>query len=155
MAALKYFLLKVDPVKNMMFNPKESIDFTGNTGPFIQYSYVRTRAILRKYQESFGELNYSSAIAPDLINSGELGLIQKLHDFPEVVEEAGKSYNPGILANYTFELVKEFSSYYNDYPVLREENTEIRNFRVALIGKIGEVVKMSMGLLGVDMVERM
>lgn len=155
MAALKYFLLKVDPVKNMMFNPKESIDFTGNTGPFIQYSYVRTRAILRKYQENFGELNYSTSIAPELLNAGELALIQKLHDFPEIVEEAGKSYNPGIIANYTFELVKEFSSYYNDYPVLREENAEIRNFRVALIGKIGTVVKMSMGLLGIDMVERM
>ena len=155
MAALKYFLLKVDPVKNMMFNPKESIDFTGNTGPFIQYSYVRTRAISRKYQESFGELNYSTSIAPELLNAGELALIQKLHDFPEIVEEAGKAYNPGIIANYTFELVKEFSSYYNDYPVLREENAEIRSFRVALIAKIGRVVQMSMGLLGIDMVERM
>lgn len=153
MAALKYFLLKVDPVKNMLFNPQESIDFTGNTGPFIQYSYVRTRAIMRKYQEAGG--NISASWGSVNMVAKEIELIKRLHDFPEVLQEAASGYNPGALANYTFDLVKEFSSYYNDTPILREENADVKQFRVALIVKIGDVVKDAMKLLGIEMVERM
>lgn len=154
MSALKYFLLKVDPTKNMLFNPKESIDFAGNTGPFIQYTYVRTRAISRKYKESFGELSALSC-APELLNRNEIQLIKKIYDFPEVVADAGKAYNPSLIANYTFELVKEFNSFYHDFPILREENPDLRAFRVMLSSKVGKTIELSMGLLGVTMVERM
>ena len=154
MSALKYFLLKVDPTKNMLFNPKESIDFAGNTGPFIQYTYVRTKAIARKYQENFGDVKLS-AIDPSLLSKLELTLIQKIYDFPNVLNDAAREYNPSLIANYTYELVKEFNSFYHDYPILREENEGLRAFRVTLSSKVGRIVEQGMGLLGVSMVERM
>ncbi len=154
MAALKYFLLKVDPIKNMLFNPKESIDFAGNTGPFILYTYVRTRAILRKFEENFGPISrrvdYNGPI-----NEVELNLLAKLHDFPLVLKESGNTYNPSLIANYTYELVKEFNSFYHDFPILREENKDLRTFRVQLTQKVGLVVRNSFKLLGINTVERM
>lgn len=154
MSALKYFLLKVDPVKNMLFNPKESIDFAGNTGPFIQYTYVRTKAIERKFKETFGELSEYLADGSAL-SKMEVQLIKKLYDFPEVVAESGRTYNPSLIANYTYELVKDFNSFYHDYPILREEKTDLRDFRVMLSSKVGEIIGRGMGLLGIEMVERM
>jgi arginyl-tRNA synthetase len=153
MSALKYFLLRVDPVKNMLFNPKESIDFNGNTGPFIQYGYVRTRAIGRKAGENW---SYAGSIPVDYsLHSQEVELIKKIHDFPSVVIDAAKSYNPGLVANYAYELVKTFNGFYHDCPILREEDDTLRSFRVALSLKAGEVVGDAMSLLGVRMVERM
>lgn len=154
MSALKYFLLKVDPTKNMLFNPKESIDFAGNTGPFIQYTYVRTKAISRKFQENFGELKLAD-IDASILSKLELSLIQKIYDFPNVLNDAAREYNPSLIANYTYELVKEFNSFYHDYPILREENEGLRSFRVTLSSKVGRVVEQGMGLLGISMVERM
>lgn len=154
MSALKYFLLKVDPVKNMLFNPKESIDFSGNTGPFILYTYVRTRAILRKFEENFGSLNRIVSYAGEL-EPLEVDLLQKLHEFPLVVEDAAKTYNPSLIANYTYELVKDFNSFYHDYPILRESNESKRTFRVQLSVKVGEVVRAAFKLLGINTVERM
>ncbi|MDZ4751160.1 MAG: arginine--tRNA ligase [Flavobacteriales bacterium] len=156
MAALKYFLLRVDPVKNMVFNPRESIDFNGHTGPFIEYGYVRTRAIERKmYELVKGEIqDLDTHLIGDLHNT-EKNLIVKLRDFPEVVGEAATRYNPSLIANYCFELIKEFNSFYHECPVLREENIAKRNFRVALSSKVGEVTARGMKMLGIDMVERM
>lgn len=148
--ALKYYLLKVDPKKNMMFNPAESIDFNGHTGPFIQYGYVRTRAILRKFNQEIKRNNWPETLSPE-----EKSLIVKLLDYPSEVETAGKTYNPAGLANYIFELVKTFNSFYQSNPILREENEMLKNFRVALSAKTGEVVKASMALLGIEMPERM
>lgn len=154
MSALKYFLLKVDPVKNMLFNPKESIDFTGNTGPFIQYTYVRTKAIERKFMDSFGELS-NGGVGAEKLSKMEVQLIKKLYDFPDVISEAGRTYNPSLIANYTYELVKEFNSFYHDFSILREEDIALRDFRVMLSSKVGETIGKGMGLLGIEMVERM
>lgn len=153
MSALKYFLLRVDPVKNMLFNPKESIDFNGNTGPFIQYGYVRTRAIGRKAGENW---SYAGTLPADYtLQEQEVELIKKVHDFPAVLVDAAKSYNPGLIANYAFELVKIFNGFYHDCPILREESESLRSFRIALSLKAGDVVADAMSLLGVRMVERM
>jgi arginyl-tRNA synthetase len=156
MAALKYFLLRVDPVKNMVFNPRESIDFNGHTGPFIEYGYVRTRAIARKMKELTGSDTLTTEFHElgDLHNA-EKNLIVKLHDYPEVVREAAHKYNPSLIANYCFELIKDFNSFYHECPVLREENELRRNFRVSLSVKVGNVVASGMKMLGIDMVERM
>lgn len=154
MSAIKYFLLKVDPVKNMLFNPKESIDFNGNTGPFIQYTYVRTRAIERKYIETFGNTQYVSPNSAQLSKT-EIGLIKKINEFPAALEEAAKSYNPSHLANYCYDLVKDFNTFYHDFPILREQDDALRAFRVALCKKVGETVSNCMDMLGIAMVERM
>lgn len=154
MSALKYFLLKVDPVKNMLFNPKESIDFTGNTGPFIQYTYVRTRAILRKYNESFGPLKPASPDASKLSRT-EIQLIRKISDFSDVLHEAAAGYNPSLVANYCYDLVKEFNVFYHDFPILRETDEALRDFRVDLSVKVGRTVEQCMQLLGIEMVDRM
>ncbi|MGB1032362.1 MAG: DALR anticodon-binding domain-containing protein, partial [Flavobacteriales bacterium] len=147
--ALKYFLLKVDPRKGMKFDPKESIDFLGNTGPFIQFNYVRTRALLRK---SGG---ISEAEFPTELHPSEKLLIKKLYDFETVITEAANSYDPAGLANYTFELAKEFSSFYNQCPILSAEDKISLNFRLQLASKTGDVIKQAMGLLGINMPERM
>jgi arginyl-tRNA synthetase len=156
MAALKYFLLRVDPVKNMVFNPRESIDFNGHTGPFIEYGYVRTRAIARKMVELSG----TDVLITDFeglqdLHLAEKNLIKKLHDFPEVIREAAVKYNPSLIANYCFELIKDFNSFYHECPVLREEDILRRNFRVTLSVKVGNVAALGMKMLGIDMVERM
>lgn len=154
MSALKYFLLKVDPVKNMTFNPKESIDFNGNTGPFILYTYVRTNAIRNKFHEMGGD--YSSfGLDSALLSAMEVELIKKMNDFPSVLQEAGEKYNPSLIANYCYELVREFNSFYHDFPILREANEDLKKFRVSLTVKVGEIVKNSMDLLGISVVNKM
>ena len=149
--ALKYFLLKVDPKKNMMFDPTKSIDFAGNTGPFIQYGYVRSQAILRKYGK---ELPKDFSLTMEM-NNYEKNIVQKIYEFVDVVELAGKTHSPAILANYSYELIKDFNSFYQNTNVLREENEDLKQFRVALAYKSGQVVKSAMQLLGIVMPERM
>ena len=152
MGALKYFLLKVDPRKNMMFNPAESIDFNGNTGPFIQYTYARIRSVLRKAAELGFEAGDYSAVIP---NEKEIALIQTLSDFPATVEEAGRSYSPALIANYAYELVKQYNQFYHDYSILKEEDPAVRSLRLALCHCVARTVKQAMGLLGINVPERM
>lgn len=152
MGALKYFLLKVDPRKNMMFNPAESIDFNGNTGPFIQYTYARIRSVLRKAAELGFEAGDYSTVIP---NEKEIALIQTLSDFPATVEEAGRSYSPALIANYAYELVKQYNQFYHDYSILKEEDPAVRSLRLALCHCVARTVKQAMGLLGINVPERM
>jgi arginyl-tRNA synthetase len=152
LGALKYFLLKVDPRKNMTFNPKESIDFNGNTGPFIQYTYARIRSVLRRSQEAgFERVDYSK-VEP---NEKEISLIQRLSDYPSTVAEAGRSYSPALIANYAYELVKEYNQFYHDYSILREEDAAVRSLRLALSEATSRVVRSAMSLLGIRVPERM
>ena len=154
LGALKYFILKVDPRKNMLFNPKESIDFNGNTGPFIQYTHARIRSVLRKAAEQgiqWGE----QADASIQLSETESNLIQYLSSFPNVVKQAGQEYSPALIANYVYELVKQYNSFYHDFSILKESDEAIRGFRLLLSQKIAEVIKSGMGLLGIDVPERM
>ncbi len=152
LGALKYFLLKVDPRKNMLFNPKESIDFNGNTGPFIQYTYARIRSVLRKAAEQGMVVTDYSAVEP---NDKEIALIQTLADFPATVQEAGRDYSPAVIANYVYELVKQYNQFYHDYSILREENAAVRSLRLALCDATSRVVRTGMSLLGIKVPERM
>ncbi|TWV14069.1 arginine--tRNA ligase [Bacteroidaceae bacterium HV4-6-C5C] len=155
LGALKYFILKVDARKNMTFNPKESIDFNGNTGPFIQYTYARIRSVLRKATEAGIQMASSiSGLAVDLTEKEE-GLIQLLADFPAVVKQAGEDYSPSIIANYAYDLVKEYNQFYHDFSILREENEDLKLFRLTLSDSVAKVVRLSMGLLGIEVPERM
>ena len=150
LGALKYFILKVDARKNMTFNPKESIDFNGNTGPFIQYTYARIQSILRKAE---GEI--AMANAEFSINEKEMALIQKLAEFPAVVKDAGVTYTPSVIANYVYDLVKEFNQFYHDYSILREENEAVKRFRLVLSANVAKIIRLGMGLLGIEVPERM
>ncbi|MEI8112286.1 MAG: arginine--tRNA ligase [Bacteroidia bacterium] len=154
LGALKYFMLKVDPKKNMLFNPEESIDFNGNTGPFIQYTYARIRSVLRKATDRDIELvrriNITSGIP-----AKELQLIKLISQFPVAIKEAGDNYSPALVANYIYELVKEFNQFYHEFPILIEENIEIRNLRLVLAETVGKTIKTGMKLLGIDVPERM
>ncbi|MDE6575774.1 MAG: arginine--tRNA ligase, partial [Muribaculaceae bacterium] len=152
MGALKYFLLKVDPRKNMTFNPKESIDFNGNTGPFIQYTYARIRSVLRRAEEAGYSHDNFDEVVP---NEREIALIQRLNDFPSVVAEAGRNYSPALIANYAYDLVKEYNQFYHDCSILREENKELRSMRLTLSNVTARTVKTAMGLLGINVPERM
>jgi arginyl-tRNA synthetase len=152
MGALKYFLLKVDPRKNMTFNPKESIDFNGNTGPFIQYTYARIRSVLRKAAEAGIAIEGYDAVEP---NEKETALIQHLADFPALVAEAGRSYSPALVANYVYELVKEYNQFYHDCTILNESNEAVRAMRLALSSLVADVVRRGMWLLGIEVPERM
>ena len=153
MGALKYFLLKVDPRKNMTFNPKESIDFNGNTGPFIQYTYARIRSVLRRAaEEGLDAATDYSAVEP---NDKETALVQRLADFPSVVQEAGRAYSPALIANYTYDLVKEYNQFYHDCSILREENAAVRAMRLELSRQTARVIKTAMSLLGIEVPERM
>lgn len=152
LGALKYFLLKVDPRKNMTFNPKESIDFNGNTGPFIQYTYARIRSVLRKAQESGFTIGDYSAVIP---NEKEIALIQRLNDFPYVVSEAGRTYSPALIANYAYDLVKEYNQFYHDCSILRETDEAVRSLRLALSHVTARTVRTAMSLLGIIVPERM
>ena len=152
LGALKYFLLKVDPRKNMTFNPKESIDFNGNTGPFIQYTYARIRSVLRKAAEAGYAMSDYSTVEP---NEKEISLIQRLADFPSVVAEAGKTYSPALIANYVYELVKEYNQFYHDYSIMREENEAVRSLRLCLSDCTSRVISTGMSLLGIKVPERM
>ncbi|MEA1886901.1 MAG: arginine--tRNA ligase [Bacteroidota bacterium] len=153
LGALKYFILKVDPRKNMLFNPRESIDFNGNTGPFIQYTYARIRSVLRKAET----YDYSGDIkSGDIeLNDKESDLIKLLRRFEGVVVEAAETLNPSLIANYTYNLAKEFNQFYHDYSILGEKETAVRTFRIALSEYTGQIIQESMGLLGIDMPERM
>lgn len=153
LGALKYFILKVDPRKNMMFNPEESIDFNGNTGPFIQYTYARIRSVMRKAAERGIQITPELTVAT--VSAKEKELMKRLSLFPTVVEEAGENYSPAVIANYCFELVKEFNQFYHDHPILGEEDEAVRNFRLVLAQTVAKVVKRGMGLLGIEMPERM
>lgn len=154
LGALKYFILKVDARKNMTFNPKESIDFNGNTGPFIQYTYARIQSILRKAAEA--GIAVPAVIPAGIeLNAKEESLIQMLADFTNIVKQAGSDYNPSIIANYTYDLVKEYNQFYHDFSILHEENEAVKVFRLALSQNVGKVVKLAMGLLGIEVPERM
>ena len=154
LGALKYFILKVDARKNMTFNPKESIDFNGNTGPFIQYTYARIQSVLRKAAES-------GIVVPGQIPAGielsekEEGLIQMVADFAAVVKQAGEDYSPSIIANYTDDFVKEYNQFYHDFSILREENEAVKVFRIALSANVAKVVRLGMSLLGIEVPSRM
>jgi arginyl-tRNA synthetase len=153
LGALKYFILKVDPRKNMVFNPKESIDFNGNTGPFIQYTYARIQSVLRKSGLTPVEVNYNPSLLS--INGKEENLIQILSEFPAIVKEAAGNFSPAIIANYIYDLVKEYNQFYHDYSILKEENAEIKNFRLVLSQNVGKVIETGLGLLGIRVPERM
>ena len=153
LGALKYFILKVDPRKNMTFNPKESIDFNGNTGPFIQYTYARIQSVLRKAAEAgISEAYNADAV---VLSEKEVSLIQRLTDFPSLVEEAGRTYSPALIANYAYDLVKEYNQFYHDFSILREENADVRAFRLNLSRTVGDIIKRAMWLLGIEVPERM
>lgn len=154
LAALKYFILKVDPKKNMVFNPQESIDFNGNTGPFIQYTYARIQSVLRKAAEQ-GPAITESLAADTPLNEKETALIQSLSDFAAIIKQAGNEYNPALIANYTYDLVKEYNQFYHDFSILKEENSDIKNMRLLLSTNIARVVKSGMQLLGIEMPDRM
>ena len=152
MGALKYFLLKVDPRKNMTFNPAESIDFNGNTGPFIQYTYARIRSVLRKAGEAGMATDGYLGVKP---GEREITLIQRLADFPATVEEAGRSYSPALIANYAYDLVKEYNQFYHDCSILKEEDPAVRAMRLTLSRMTADTVRTAMGLLGIRVPERM
>ncbi len=152
LGALKYFLLKVDPRKNMTFNPRESIDFNGNTGPFIQYTYARIRSVLRRADEAGYDRTSYADVTP---NEKETALIQRLADYPSVVADAAASYSPALIANYAYDLVKEYNQFYHDYSILREEDTAVRSLRLAISDATARTVKSAMALLGIKVPERM
>ncbi len=152
LGALKYFLLKVDPRKNMMFNPAESIDFNGNTGPFIQYTYARMRSVLRRAAEAGHTAGDYSAAVPC---EREIALIQRLADFPSTVAEAGRSFSPALIANYAYDLVKEYNQFYHDCPILRETDPALLSLRLTLTEVTARTVAAAMGLLGISVPERM
>ncbi len=152
LGALKYFLLKVDPRKNMTFNPKESIDFNGNTGPFIQYTYARIRSVLRRAKEAGLEIADYSHVEP---NEKEVALVQKLADFPGVVADAGRTFSPAKIANYAYDLVKTYNQFYHDYTILGEEDPAVRSLRLTLSEVTAQVIATAMGLLGIRVPERM
>ncbi len=154
LGALKYFILKVDPRKNMTFNPKESIDFNGNTGPFIQYTHARIKSVLRKAAEQ------GIGLTPEIdktieISEKESYIIQLLSEFPAIIKEAGDEFSPALIANYEFELVKEYNQFYHDFSILKEENEAVKYFRLALSASVAKVIKTGMLLLGIEVPERM
>ena len=151
LGALKYFILKVDPRKNMLFNPEESIDFNGNTGPFIQYTYARIQSVLRK-----AEVRYQmSDIRCQMLNEKEIALIQRLTDYPSAVTQAGDEFSPAVLCNYAYALAQEFNSFYHDYSILNEADEQKKNLRLLLSAEVAKVIKHSMSLLGIEMPNRM
>ena len=154
MGALKYFILKVDPKKNMLFNPEESIDFNGNTGTFIQYAYARIRSVFRKGAERNIFINSNFGRYPHLSKKEKI-LLKRISQFPEIIKEAGLNYSPALIANYCYELVKEYNQFYQDHSILNEPEEEKRNLRLILSDTTGKILKTGMGLLGIDMPERM
>ena len=150
---LKYFILKVDPVKNMLFNPAESIDFNGNTGPFIQYTHARIRSIVRKAEEQ--GIHDQEPVAIASLNEKERAVIKSLHSMPGIIASAAENYSPAMIANYAYELAKNFNSFYQDTPILREEDTAVKTFRVQLCAVVAQAIKNTMHILGIDVPERM
>ena len=155
LGALKYFILKVDPKKNMLFNPLESIDFNGNTGPFVQYTYARIQSVLRKAAEKNRTVESRLHRFPSDISYKEKDLLKRVTQFPAVVMEAGTSYSPALIANYCYELCKEYNQFYHDHPILAENDDSVRDFRLLLSATVGKVIKSGMKLLGIDVPERM
>ena len=154
MGALKYFILKVDPRKNMTFNPKESIDFNGNTGPFIQYTHARIRSVLRKGEEV--GITVPAAVSENIeLSDKELYLIRLLTAFPGIVRDAADTFSPSVIANYAYELAKEYNQFYHDYPIIKESDSDLRDFRLLLSYVTGNVIRSGMDLLGIDVPERM
>ena len=153
LGALKYFILKVDARKNMLFNPEESIDFNGNTGPFIQYTHARIRSILRRAEEQ--KISVKQEASSYLPNEKEIALIQKLADYGAAVQQAGKDYSPSGIANYCYELTKEFNQFYHDYSILNAENDSAKAFRLLLADNVAKIIKNGMALLGIEVPERM
>lgn len=154
LGALKYFIIKVDPKKTMLFNPKESIDFNGNTGPFIQYTHARIRSILRKAAEK--GIEYSASPMPKVeLSAKEIRLIKLLNTFPAKIAEGAQAYSPAVIANYAYDLAKEFNQYYHDTPILKEENEDVLKMRLVLIDTLSAVLRKAMGFLGIELPERM
>lgn len=154
LGALKYFIIKVDPKKTMLFNPKESIDFNGNTGPFIQYTHARIRSILRKAAEK--GIEYSASPLPKVeLSAKEIRLIKLLNTFPARVAEGAQAYSPAVIANYAYDIAKEFNQYYHDTPILKEENDDVLKMRLVLIDTLSAVLRKAMGILGIELPERM
>ncbi len=153
MGALKYFILKVDPKKTMLFDPRESIDFNGNTGPFIQYTHARIRSVIRKAAEA--GIDYAKTTEPETYLPEEIGLIKILSEYPATVAAAGESYAPSLVGAYVYELAKTYNGYYHDHSILREENTAVRAFRLRLSEQVASVIKKGMRLLGIEVPERM
>jgi arginyl-tRNA synthetase len=151
LGALKYFILKVDPKKKMLFDPKESIDFNGHTGPFIQYTYARIQSLLRK-GNYLQPQQTSSSIS---LHEKEKELIKTIHHFPQVIEDAGKNYSPALVANFVYELAKNYNQFYHDVTILKEQNEQLRNFRLHLSLLSGRIIRNSMKLLGILVPERM
>ena len=152
LGALKYYILKVDPKKRILFDPKESVDFAGNTGPFIQYTYARVQSLLRK-----ADFDYSTTLSPQEINlhEKEKELLKLLAQYPDVIQNAAENHSPALIANYTYELVKEYNSFYQSVPVLGSEVMNEKIFRVQLSKKVGDTIKSAFGLLGIGVPERM
>jgi arginyl-tRNA synthetase len=154
LGALKYFILKVDPVKNMTFDPEESIDFNGNTGPFIQYTYARIKSVFRKASES--NINIPDKFDTSVnIEPKEKSLLKFIYEYPEVVRDSGENYNPAIIANFTYELVKEYNQFYHDFSILKAGDKKVRDFRLVLSQMIAKIIQSSMELLGIELPERM
>ena len=150
LGALKYYILKVDPKKRILFNPEESVDFQGNTGPFIQYTYARIQSILRKADD------VSTAIEVTIqLHEKEKELLKQIQLFPETIQLAAENYSPALIANYTYDLVKEFNSFYQQVSILGETDGQKKNFRVQLSRKVGEVIQSAFRLLGIEVPERM
>lgn len=155
LGAMKYFILKVDPKKTMLFDPKESIDFNGNTGPFVQYTHARIKSILRKAAAQGIEVNSDDVKPESELSAKEIRIIKILNTFPEKIAEAGAAHSPALVANYAYELAKEFNQYYHDTPILKEENQDILRYRLVLIGTIAKVLVKAMDVLGITLPERM
>jgi arginyl-tRNA synthetase len=154
LGALKYFILKVDPKKNMTFNPKESIDFNGNTGPFIQYSYTRIQSLI-KHAKDKGISVPESVDRKVKISPKELQLLKLIHQYPEILTEAAANYSPAIIANYVYDLAKEYNQFYHDHPVISLGKTNVAQFRLLLSKQVGVMIRSGMNLLGIDVPERM
>ena len=152
LGALKYFILKVDPRKNMLFNPEESIDFNGNTGPFIQYTYARIQSVLRKAEANHAAQDFGGV---KTLNDKELALIQRLADFPAAVRQAGNDFSPAVIANYAYSLACDFNSFYHDYSILNEADANVRALRLALSATVAKVIRSAMALLGIEVPNRM
>lgn len=150
LGALKYYILKVDPKKRILFNPEESVEFQGNTGPFIQYTYARIQSILRK-----SDFDYTASVTANHLHEKEKELLKQIQVFPSVVQNAAQNYSPALVANYTYDLVKEFNSFYQNVPILPEEDLQKKIFRVQLSKKVGEVIKSAFTLLGIEVPNRM
>ncbi|MEX0988259.1 MAG: arginine--tRNA ligase, partial [Bacteroidales bacterium] len=149
LGALKYFILKVEAKKNMLFDPAESIDFNGNTGPFIQYTYARIRSVLRNSGTINADIPHIS------LNEKEVGVARLIHDFPDIVKTAGEELNPSVIANFMYDVAKEFNQFYHDHSILNAEDSDTRLFRIHLSRIIGNILENGMGLLGIEVPERM